>query len=126
MDNNLSCFFLQQGYSKKLLWFMVAPGKVRTLIVFLLDILYSRKPDKMESPIIKVVLFFQVSCIGHSWFRQGGSFLDVTNNSLCLDCKDFIFSIKTISSLIALSATLSKGGLSVSSKVISDPDLISA
>ena len=97
MDNNLSCFFLQQGYSKKLLWFMVAPGKVRTLIVFLLDILYSRKPDKMESPIIKVVLFFQVSCIGHSWFRQGGSFLDVTNNSLCLDCKDFIFSIKTIS-----------------------------
>ena len=105
---------------------MVAPGKVRTLIVFLLDILYSRKPDKMESPIIKVVLFFQVSCIGHSWFRQGGSFLDVTNNSLCLDCKDFIFSIKTISWLIALPAISSKGGLSVSSRAISDPDLISA
>ena len=42
---------------------MVAPGKVRTLIVFLLDILYSRKPDKIESRIIKVVPFFQVCCL---------------------------------------------------------------
>ena len=46
--------------------------------------------------------------------------------NLCLDCKYFIFSIKTISWLIALSATSSRGDLSVSSKVISDPDLISA
>ena len=49
------------------------------------------------------------------------SLFDVANNSLCL-----AFSIKTISWLIALSATSSKGVLPVWSKFISHPDLISA
>ena len=87
----------------------------------------------MESPIIKVVPFFQVCCLlvilGSDKPLKvviGSSLFDIANNSLCLDCKDFIFSIKTIIWLIALPAISSKGGLSVSSRVISDPDLISA
>ena len=42
---------------------MVVSGKVFTLNSFLLHILYSHKPDKIESPIIKVVSFFQVDCL---------------------------------------------------------------
>ena len=129
----LSGFYFSRGTAKNFMYFMVAPGKVPTLIIFILDILYSHKPDKIESPIIKVVPFFQVCCLlailGSDKSLKvvtGSSFSDVANNSLCLDCKDFVFSIKIISWLIALSATLSKGGLSVWSEFISDPDLISA
>ena len=80
---------------------MVATKKVRTLTVFLIDILYSHKLDKMESAIIKVVPFSQVCCL-FVILGSNKSLVVVTsssffvNNFLRLDCKDFKLSIKTI------------------------------
>ena len=80
---------------------MVTPGKVHTLII---RSLYSRKPDKIESSIIKVVPFLQMGClllisgsVKSLKEVKGFSFFDVENNYLCLYCKDLTFSIKTIS-----------------------------
>ena len=56
----LSCFSFT---TKNVISLMVVSGKVFTLNNFLLHILYSHKPDKIESPIIKVVSFFQVDCL---------------------------------------------------------------
>ena len=112
---------------------MVAPGKVRTFIVFLLDILYWHKPDKQESPIIKAVPFFQLCrllvILGSDNLLKvviDSSFFDIANNSLSWDCKDFVFSVKTTIWLMELSATSSKRDLSIWSKFISGSDLISA
>ena len=54
----LSRFFLKCGTTKNLISPMVAPGNVRTFIVFRLDILNSLRPERIESPIIRVVPFF--------------------------------------------------------------------
>ena len=51
---------------------------------FLLDILYSRKPDKAESPVIKEVPSSLKVVISSSFF-------DVKNNFLCLDCTQQTF-----------------------------------
>ena len=51
---------------------------------FLLDIFYSREPDKMESPNIKEVPSSLNVVIRSSFF-------DVKNNSLCLNCTQQIF-----------------------------------
>lgn len=59
----LSGFFISRGTSKSFIPLMVAPGKVHILIIFLLDVLYSRKPDNIESPIIKVMPFFHLGCL---------------------------------------------------------------
>ena len=76
-----------------------AAGKVCILILLLLDILDSRRPDKIESPISKIMPFFQVGCLLDihgsvtSLKLVIGSFIfDVSNNS----CKEFVFSIKSI------------------------------
>ena len=58
----LSGFFLKCGTTKNFISPMVAPGNVRTFIVFHLDILNSLKPDRIESLIIRVSHFF------HGWF----------------------------------------------------------
>ena len=58
----LSGFFLKCGTTKKLISPLVAPGNVRTFIVFRLDIFNSLRPDKIGLPIIRVVPFF------HGWF----------------------------------------------------------
>ena len=57
----LSGFFLKCGIIKNLISPMVAPWNVRTFIVFRLDILNPLRPDRIESPIIRVVPFF------HGW-----------------------------------------------------------
>ena len=64
---------------------MVAPKKVRTLTVFLIDILCSHKLDKMESAIIKVVPFSQVLFIRHSWLKQ----VTYSGNKFFIFCKQF-------------------------------------
>ena len=51
---------------------------------FLLDILYSRNPDKAESTVIKEVPSSLKVVIGSSFF-------DVKNNFLCLDCTQQTF-----------------------------------
>ena len=104
---------------------MVVPGKACILIIFHLDILYSGKPEKIESLIIsKVVPLFQVDClfvipgsVRTLKLVVGSSSFDVVNSSLCLTCKEFVFSVKTFSWLIAFSAASWKSG---SSKFISD------
>ena len=58
----LSGFFLKCGIIKNLISLMVSPGTVRTFIVFRLEIFNSLRPDRIESPIIRVVPFF------HGWF----------------------------------------------------------
>ena len=50
--------FFSRGTAKNSMSSMVAAGEVRTLIVFLLDILYSRKPDEIESPFIYLFYLF--------------------------------------------------------------------
>ena len=58
----LSGLFLKCGIIKNFMSPMVAPGNVRTFMLFRFDILYSLRPDKIKSPIIRVVPFF------HEWF----------------------------------------------------------
>ena len=54
----LSGLFLKCGITKNFISPMVAPGNVRILMVFRFDILHSLRPDRIESPVIKVVPFF--------------------------------------------------------------------
>ena len=54
----LSGLFLKCGIIKNFVSPMVAPGNVRIFMVFRFDILQSLRPDRIESPIIKVVPFF--------------------------------------------------------------------
>ena len=58
----LSGLFLKCGIIKNFVSPMVAPGNVRIFMVFCFDILYPLRPDRSESPIIRVAPFF------HEWF----------------------------------------------------------
>ena len=54
----LSGLFLSCGIIKNFISPMVAPGNVGIFMVFHFDILNSLRPDRIESPIIRIVLFF--------------------------------------------------------------------
>ena len=54
----LSGLFLKWDIIKNFISPMIAPGNVRIFMVFRFDILYSLTPNRIESPIIRVIPFF--------------------------------------------------------------------